>query len=364
MAKKNLYEILELTKGATLSEVKKAYKKLARKYHPDLNPKDKAAEERFKEISEAYAILCDPEKKKRYDTLETVDESVFKEGPGVHFEGFDFGGAEGGDFGDLFETFFHSARAGRSQGGKRNEDLVYPVRLTLREAFEGKKTRVTISRETPCKSCMGKGRVEQGRPKPCPKCQGTGKIGFGKGSLFFSSPCGNCSGSGKDPGEPCRACGGSGGQEIQEILDISIPAGVETGSRVRVKGKGQASRGPGQPANLIIETIVDEDPVFKREGPHLRVKVPVTFPEAALGGKVEVPTISGGALLKIPPGTASGQVFRLKERGMPSPRGARPGDLLVEVYIVLPKALDESSKELLREFQRLNPDNPRKQSVG
>ncbi len=364
MARRDLYEALELPPKASASEVKKAYKRLARKYHPDLNPKDKSAEERFKEISEAYAILSDPDKKKKYDSYGAAWDSggeAEKGWDGVRFEGFDFNGQPqgAGGFSDLFESFLGAAQSRKQAAPSQGEDLIYPITVTLGEAFAGKKIRLTIRHTVSCKSCGGTGRIASGGRRPCRRCGGTGKIGLSKGPFSFAQPCPSCHGTGADPGEPCKECGGSGAKEASETVDAAIPAGVDTGSRVRLKGKGQAGSGGAQPGDLYIETHVQPHPLFFREGPHLKVKVPVTFSEAVLGAKIEVPTLSGGAMLKIPPGTASGQVFRLRERGMPSPRGAAPGDLLAEVTVAVPSVVDEKSKELLREFARLNPENPR-----
>ncbi|MCI4397546.1 MAG: J domain-containing protein [Acidobacteria bacterium] len=364
MARRDLYEILEVPKKASIADVKKSYKRLARKYHPDLNPNDKAAEERFKEISEAYAVLGDPEKKKKYDSYGAAWDAgadASQGWNGVKFEGFDFDGPSGetGGFSDIFESFLGAANARKATGPRQGEDLVYPVTITLNEAFTGKKIRLSIRHTVPCKTCGGEGRTVSGRKAPCRRCGGTGRIGLSKGPFSFAQPCPACHGTGQDAGDICRDCGGTGAKETTETVEASIPAGVDTGSRVRLKGKGQAGRGGGIPGDLYIETHVLPDKVFYREGPHLKVKVPVTFAEAVLGAKIEVPTLSGGAMLKIPPGTPSGQVFRLRERGMPSPRGATPGDLLVEVNVAVPAVVDERSKELLREFARLNPENPR-----
>ncbi len=364
MARRDLYEVLELPKKAPLADVKKAYKRLARKYHPDLNPNDKSAEERFKEISEAYAVLGDQEKKKRYDSFGAAWNTGQEPAPGgggVRFEGFDFDNPPqgAGGFSDIFETFLGAAQSRAERGPRPGEDLVYPVTVTLREAFSGKKIRLTVRHTVSCKICGGEGRTASGRRAPCRRCGGTGKVGLSKGPFSFAQPCPGCHGTGRDPGDVCRECGGTGAKEAAETVDAAIPAGVDTGSRVRLKGKGQAGTGGGPPGDLYIETHVQPDPVFLREGPHLRVKVPITFPEAVLGGKIEVPTLSGGAMLKIPPGTPSGQVFRLRERGMPSPRGATPGDLLVEVTVAVPSVIDEKSKDLLRDFAKLNSDNPR-----
>lgn len=359
MAARSLYDVLELPKGASVAEVKKAYKRLARKYHPDLNPGDKSAEERFKEISEAYAVLSNPEKKKRYDATGSVGNEGASRGPRVDFTGFDFDAPPAGGFEDLLEAFLHTARSRERQGPQPGEDLVFPLTLTLEEAFHGKKTRIAVRHTIPCSACGGEGRTASRRNAPCPRCAGSGKVGLHRGPFSFSQTCPTCGGTGRDPGSPCPSCGGGGVTETTETVDVSIPPGVDTLSRVRVKGKGQAGRHGGPPGDLYIETHILDHPVFRREGPHLHVKVPIAVWEAVLGGRVEVPTLSGGARLKVPPGTSSGQVFRLKERGMPSLRGGPPGDLLVEVVVVAPKVVDERSKELMREFARLNPENPR-----
>ncbi len=360
MPQRDLYQVLELPKGSSAAEVKKAYKRLARQLHPDLNPGDKAAEERFKEINEAYAVLSNPEKKKQYDTYGTMGAEPPRD-PGIHFDGFDFGAgpASTGGFEDLFETFTQAARGPQPTGPARGEDLIYPITLSLQEAFTGTKTRLAVTHTVPCSRCNGEGRVASSKRKPCPRCSGSGRVGVARGPFSFQRTCEACGGTGQDPGETCTACGGSGVKESSDTVEVTIPAGVDTGSRVRLKGKGQAGRRGGPQGDLYIETHILPDPVFTREGPNLKVKVPITFPEAALGARVEVPTLSGGARLKIPPGTSSGQVFRLKGRGMPSLRGAQPGDLLVETTVAVPQVVDEKSKQLLHEFERLNPENPR-----
>lgn len=360
MAQRDLYEVLELSHGASSAEVKKAYKRLARKLHPDLNPGDKAAEDRFKEINEAYSVLSNPEKKKQYDTYGSSGPEP-SPAAGVHFEGFDFGAgpSSAGGFEDLFETFAHAAQRPQTRGPQRGGDLIYPVTLSLAEAFTGRKSRLGIVHTVPCERCHGEGRLVSSRKKPCPRCAGKGQTGVARGPFSFLSTCDLCAGTGRDPGEVCTACGGSGTKEVSDTVDVAIPAGVDTGSRVRLKGKGQAGSMGGPQGDLYIETHILPSPIFLREGPHLKVKVPITFPEAVLGARVDVPTLGGGARLKIPPGTSSGQAFRLKGRGMPSLRGAQPGDLLVEVAVFVPAVVDEKSKDLLREFERLNPENPR-----
>jgi len=356
---KDLYAYLELPSKAPLADVKKAYKRLARKYHPDLNPGDKSAEERFKEISEAYAILSDPEKKKRYDQRGRVEDfAQHPGGQGVHFEGFNFDDLGGGaSFSDIFESLFQGAR--RQDRPESGSDIVVPVTLTLAEAFTGKKVKLTVPHRVSCPSCGGSGRSAPAKRGACPKCGGSGKEGMSKGPFQFARPCRNCGGSGRDPGELCPSCGGSGTKETADKIEVTIPAGVDTGSRVRAKGKGEAGKFGGPPGSLFIETHISKDPFFEREGPNLKIKLPVTFAEAGLGAKIEIPTMTGKTLLKIPPNTRSGQLFRLRGKGMPSLIGGSPGDLIVEVYISMPEILDEKSKELLRDFERLNPENPR-----
>lgn len=356
---KDLYSILELPQKASISEIKKAYKRLARKYHPDLNPGDKGSEDKFKEISEAYAILSDPEKKKKYDTRGYVEDFIPQgRGGGVHFEGFNFedlGGAT--NFNDIFESFFQNASP--KEASENGSDIVIPITFTLSEAFSGKRVKISVPRKVQCSHCGGIGKVPPPKPGNCPKCGGSGKEGILKGPFQFARTCRYCGGTGKDPGEICSKCGGSGRIESVEKVEVSIPAGVDTGSRVRVRGKGEAGRFGGAAGSLYIETYIEKDRIFEREGPNLKIKIPVTFTEAVLGAKIEIPTMIGKTLLKIPPNTRSGQFFRLKGKGMPSLIGGNPGDLLVEIYIFIPEIVDEKSKELLREFERLNRDDPR-----
>lgn len=359
MAGEDLYGVLGLERSASVAAVKKAYKKLAKKYHPDLNPGDKSAEDRFKKISEAYAILSDPEKKKQYDTFGRVGGQAPPPGYGVNFNGFDSEAGSAGGFQDLFESFLHTAHSRDRVRPSRGQDLVFPVNITLEEAYRGKKTRLKIRHLVSCSNCGGTGRSRTASLGPCRVCGGSGKENISQGPFSFSRICSRCGGDGKEPGPVCRTCGGRGAREAEETVSVTIPAGVDTGSKVRLKGKGQAGLNGGTPGDLYIETNVIANNVFRREGKNLKVTVPITIVEASLGARVEVPTIGASAMMKVPPGTSSGQVFRLKERGMPALRGGGKGDLLVEVKIVTPSVIDEKSKELLREFQKLHPENPR-----
>lgn len=357
---KDLYAILGLPKKSSIEDVKKAYKKLARKYHPDLNPGDKSAEEKFKEISEAYAILSDPEKKKKYDSLGYYqDSNIPPPQGGVHFEGFNFEDlGQFSDFGDLFETFFRTPTS--SNQPEKGSDIIVPVNLTLKEAFTGKKVKLSVPHSVSCENCGGSGKVSSSIPQKCQRCGGTGKEAVSKGPFQFARPCRSCGGSGKSSGEICKKCGGTGKVPAVDKIEVSIPPGVDTGSRVRIKGKGEAGKYGGPSGSLFVETHIEKDPLFEREGLNLKIKVPITYSEAVLGAKIEIPTMTGKTLLKIPPLTKSGQVFRLRGKGMPSLLGKSAGDLLVEVFISVPDVVDEKSKDLLKEFERLNPENPRR----
>lgn len=357
---KELYAVLGLPKKSSIEDVKKAYKKLARKYHPDLNPGDKSAEEKFKEISEAYAILSDPEKKKKYDSLGFYqDANVPPSQGGVHFEGFNFEDlGHFSDFGDLFETFFKAPSS--TNQPEKGDDIIVPVSLTLRESFTGKKVKLSIPHNVTCQNCNGSGKISLSGVQKCQRCGGSGREVVFKGPFQFAKPCRSCSGTGKESGELCKKCGGTGKIPSVDKIEVSIPAGVDTGSRIRVKGKGEAGKYGGPSGSLFVETHIEKDPLFEREGLNLKIKVPLSYSEAVLGAKIEIPTMTGKTLLKIPPLTKSGQVFRLKGKGMPSLLGKSSGDLLVEVFISVPDVVDEKSKDLLKEFARLNPENPRR----
>ncbi|MCX7829568.1 MAG: molecular chaperone DnaJ, partial [Acidobacteria bacterium] len=229
-----------------------------------------------------------------------------------------------------------------------------------KEAFFGKKVKLSVPHSILCENCEGRGNVSSATPQKCPKCGGTGKEAVSKGPFQFARPCSYCGGSGRGSGDICRKCGGTGKVSTVDKIEVSIPPGVDTGSRVRIKGKGEAGKFGGPSGSLFVETFIEKDPLFEREGLNLKIKVPVTYSEAVLGAKIEIPTMTGKTLLKIPPSTKSGQVFRLRGKGMPSLLGKNSGDLLVEVFVSVPDVVDEKSKDLLREFERLNPENPRR----
>ncbi len=373
--REDYYNTLGVKRGASDDEIKKAYRRLARKYHPDVNPGDKASEEKFKQISEAYDILSDPKKKDVYDKFGTYNENLrdaASKGAGAGYGGgFDVGGfdwsqaggagAAGGGpsikdiFGDLFSG--GSTRAAGQSKAQRGADIELPVSLTFEDAINGTTKTVTVRRHDICARCQGSGEGA-GTPVTCPTCRGNGKVATGGGFFSFDQACGDCKGSGKRR-PPCIECHGRGTMPKTENVSLRIPAGVDTGSRVRVAGKGEAGKLGGKTGDLFIITNVAPHPVFTRKGDNIECVIPVTLTEAALGAKIEVPTVSGKAQLRIPPGTQSGQRFRLREKGAPSLRSQTRGDQYVEVKISLPKIIDEDSKELLRLFAKRNPENPR-----
>lgn len=374
--REDYYKLLGVSRTASADDIRKAYRRLARKYHPDVNPGDKAAEEKFKQISEANDVLSDPKKREVYDKFGSYSESMRdaagrgQAGGGVDFDWsniFTGGGAAaggagasgGGSFRDIFGDLFGGARAGtqtRPQA-QRGADIEVPLAISFEDAINGLTTNINVNRSEPCARCNGTG--ETGTTQvTCTTCNGTGKISAGGGFLRFDQGCPDCGGTGKRR-QPCAVCQGRGAVPKSETVKVRIPAGVDTGSRVRVVGKGQAGALGAPAGDLFIITNVATHRIFTRKGDNIYCTVPITVPEAALGAKIEVPTVSGKAQLRIPPGTQSGQRFRLRERGAPSLRGNTRGDQYVDVKIVLPKLVDEESKDLLREFAKRNTVNPR-----
>lgn len=372
-AKTDYYALLGVRRNASLKEIRGAYRKLARKYHPDLNPGDKSAEEKFKQIQEAYEVLSDPKKRQMYDRLGFYAEN-YQAGPppgaagpprDVQFDfgGFDFDPAAGGSsFRDLFSQFFRGARAANTQAGERaarGEDLEFHLRISFWDAVRGGVKKLAVSPLAACKACRGSG-LAGGVKRVCSACGGSGRVTQSAGGMRFQMTCNVCSGTGK-VGNPCPACEGEGRVTETQTIDVRIPAGVANGSRVRVPAHGNAGRFGGPSGDLYIVTDVESHPYFDRRGDDLHTVVPVTVAEASLGTKIEVPTIDGRALLRIPPGTSSGQRFRLRGKGVPSARqAARRGDQFVEVQVVVPKPIDERVRNLLRELEKLEPEDPRR----
>jgi molecular chaperone DnaJ len=372
MAKEDYYGVLGVARTAKEAEIKKAYRRLARKNHPDVNPGDKSAEERFKRIQEAYDVLSDPKKRSMYDQYGFYSENLREPPPGeagrgfgaggrgFDFSGTDFGSSEqGSSFRDIFADLFGGgAERSRSAGPQKGDDLEHHLNISFMESIVGLSTRLTINRPEACSNCDGTGVERSKGQQVCPTCNGTGQEARAHGVLRFSGPCRTCGGAGQ-VGNRCVVCGGSGRIPAQETITVRIPPGVDTGFRMRVPRKGGGARKGGTPGDLYLIITVRPHEFFRREGNDIVCTVPITVTEAALGTKIEVPTIEGKTLLRIPPGTQSGQKFRLRGKGAPSLRGETRGNQIVEVRVVVPRVADERSKEILRELARLNPENPR-----
>jgi molecular chaperone DnaJ len=355
----DFYILLGIERGATLNDIKRAYKRLARRYHPDINPGDRVAEAHFRQISEAYETLSDPDRRRRYDVH---GPSLGATGPqSFGFEGFDFSasvsGAEAPTFGDLFADVFQP-RVGFGDRSERGVDLHHTLEFTFDEALTGGQRSITVTRHERCRSCRGTGRTNVAETR-CVHCHGSGATKSTRGHMVFSRPCAHCGGSGRVGQTRCASCGGQQVEMRAETLTINIPPGLADGARIRVPSKGHIGRNGGEYGDLYIDVRVAAHPLFRRDGDDVHVTVPIAIHEAALGTKIDVPAPGGSARLRVPPGTQSGQRFRLRERGVMSRRGGRRGDLVVEVRLVLPKILDERSKELLREFGRINGEDVR-----
>ena len=355
----DLYVILGVERSASGSELKRAYRRLARKYHPDINPGDRETEAVFRRVSEAYETLIDPERRQDYDH-HGLSAARPAEG-GIAFEGFDFSGASAGEpassFGDLFAEVI--AESGRRRPQEASTvDLHATLQVTFEQAMRGGTHEVTVTRVAACDACGGVGarRVAESR---CASCGGAGHSRWMRGHMVFSRGCADCGGTGRRRHRPCGVCGAEGVLSRIEAIGVPVPAGVTGGTRLRVSGGGNAGRRGGPTGDLYVTVAVDPHPLFRREGDDLHLVLPVAVHEAALGARVEVPTAGDRARVRIPPGTQSGQRLRLRERGAPSPRAGRPGDLIVEVRIVLPRVLDERSKELMRQFGENSPEDVR-----
>ena len=374
--KTDYYELLGVPRKASVKDIRAAYRKLARKYHPDLNPGDKSAEEKFKQIQEAYEVLSDTKKRQMYDQF-----GFNAPGPGgapppgagygggvspedIHFDfgGFDFGagGSTGStSFRDLFSQFFRSGGAQGRPEHQRGDDLEYAIEISFSEAMRGTVKKLSFTRLDNCQVCHGTGAAP-GDAKTCPACGGSGHVTQVSGKMRFQVACSRCGGSGTLH-SVCRSCGGEGRVTRMDTLEVRIPPGAQTGSRVRVAGRGNAGIHGGPAGDLYIITNVQPHPFFERRGDDLYTTVPITVTEASLGAKVEVPTVDGRAQVRIPPGTNSGKRLRLREKGAPSARHAgKRGDQIIEVQVVVPKPEDERVRNLLRELSKVDHEDPRK----
>jgi molecular chaperone DnaJ len=341
VAAKDFYAILGVPRNADDAALKKAYRNLARAYHPDRNPGDKKAEERFKEISEAYSILSDAEKRAQYDRFGTVG------GAGAGDGGF------GTIFEDLFEGFFGGGERGRGRARvRRGDDLRYDLELSLEEAAKGMETKLQVPRLETCETCRGTGVEPGSQPETCGTCRGQGQVRFTQGFLTVARPCPNCRGEGRIIRHPCPGCRGEGRVTRERLLKVTIPPGVENGNQLRLNGEGESGLGGGPAGDLYVVLHVRPHEIFVRDGAHLICELPLTFPQAALGDEIEVPVLDGTAKLKIPPGTQPGQRLSLKGKGVPHLRGRGRGDAIYEVVVEVPTELTARQRELLEELRR------------
>ncbi|SFB13843.1 molecular chaperone DnaJ [Azotobacter beijerinckii] len=348
MAKRDYYEVLGVERGADEAELKKAYRRLAMKYHPDRNPDDKSAEEKFKEANEAYEVLSDSGKRTAYDQYghAGVDQSM---GGGA---GFGAGGANFSDiFGDVFSDFFGGGRGGGRGGPQRGSDLRYTLELNLEEAVRGTTVTIRVPTLVHCKTCDGSGAKRGTAPVTCTTCGGIGQVRMQQGFFSVQQTCPRCHGSGKMIADPCPDCRGQGRVEEHKTLSVKVPAGVDSGDRIRLAGEGEAGTLGGPPGDLYVVVSVREHPIFQRDGKHLYCEVPISFADAALGGELEVPTLDGRVKLKIPEGSQTGKLFRLRGKGVAPVRGGAAGDLMCRVVVETPVNLSKRQRELLEEFR-------------
>jgi molecular chaperone DnaJ len=376
--KHDYYETLGISRSSSEDEIRKAYRKLARKYHPDLNPGDKAAEDRFKNVQEAYDVLNDKNKRQMYDQVGFYSDSPGAGGgggqgrtyPNMDFGGFDFSDIlrnaqlesharqESGSFKDIFSQFFRGGNAAQEPPEEKGADLEYALNISFWDAIRGTQTKIEVTRYDSCFMCGGTGGGESGS-STCPQCGGTGNVSQMAGNMKFNLTCPRCNGKGRLK-NTCSACHGDGRIANKEMVEVRIPPGAQNGSRLRVAGKGNAGTRGASPGDLYITTNVAEHPLFRREGDNILIRVPVTISEAGLGAKVEVPTIEGRTLLKIPAGTQNNQKFRLRERGVLNARRNTRGDQIVEVQLVAPDVRNDKARELLKQLAELQPEDPRR----
>lgn len=349
MAKRDYYEVLGVERGASEAELKKAYRRLAMKYHPDRNPDDKSAEEKFKEANEAYEVLSDAAKRSAYDQYGHAGVDPQMGGGGGGFGG----GANFSDiFGDVFSDFFGGQRGGSRGGPQRGADLRYTLELDLEEAVRGTSVTIRVPTQAVCKTCDGSGAKKGTSPVSCTTCGGIGQVRMQQGFFSVQQTCPRCNGSGKMISDPCGSCHGHGRVEESKTLSVKVPAGVDTGDRIRLSGEGEAGSLGGPSGDLYVVVNVREHAIFQRDGKHLYCEVPVNFADAALGGELEVPTLDGRIKLKIPEGTQTGKLFRLRGKGVTPVRGGGAGDLMCRVAVETPVQLDKRQRELLEEFRK------------
>ncbi|WP_018718308.1 molecular chaperone DnaJ [Arhodomonas aquaeolei] len=347
MSKRDYYELLGVSRNASDGDIKKAYRRMAMKYHPDRNPGDEDAEARFKEVQEAYEVLGDSQKRAAYDQFghAGVDPNAGMGGG--------FGGGGGASFSDIFSDVFGDIFGGGGGGGSRmfrGADLRYTLELDLEDAVFGTETEIEVPTLTDCETCSGSGSAPGTRPETCPTCNGHGDVRVQQGFFSIQQTCPRCRGAGKVITDPCKSCGGKGRVQETKTLSVRIPAGVDSGDRIRLNGEGEPGENGGPPGDLYVQVAVKPHPIFKRDGSDLRCDIPVAMPTAALGGELEVPTLDGRVNLRVPAGTQSGKVFRIRGKGVKPVRGGPAGDLLVRVNVETPVNLTARQRELLEEL--------------
>jgi molecular chaperone DnaJ len=358
----DFYIVLGVDRGAAAGDIKRAYKRLARRLHPDINPGDREAASRFRQVLDAYETLMDPDRRRRYDAGQLSSAEADDEAETFGFAGFDFSSRVHAErtttFGELFEEVLAKRASRPGEGAAHGADIHARTLLTFEEAWHGVQRTVTVTRQDVCRTCAGSGyqRVAETR---CVSCEGTGAVRSVRGHMVFAKTCPTCGGEGRLKQEECVQCRGQGVEPRSETLTVRIPPAVADGARVRIPAKGHAGVRGGVPGDLLIDVSVAEHPVFRREGDELHMTVPIAIHEAALGAKIDIDTPEGSVRLRVPQGTQSGQRFRLRDRGFPSRHKGQRGDLVVEVRMRLPKVIDERSKELLREFGRINGESVR-----
>ena len=351
MAKKDYYEVLGVSKNATDAELKKAYRRLAMKYHPDRNPDDSSAEEKFKEAKEAHDVLSDTQKRAAYDQFGHA---------GVEGAMGGGGGAGAAGFGDIFDSVFGDIFGGGGRGGERvyrGADLRYELSLTLEEAVSGTTVKIRVPKHVECGTCEGSGAKKGTEPVNCTTCNGIGQVRMQQGFFSVQQTCPQCQGTGKMISDPCNSCRGQGRVRDNKTISVKVPPGVDTGDRIRLSGEGEAGQNRGPSGDLYVDVAVKDHPIFVRDGSNLHCDVPISFATATLGGEFEVPTLDGRVKLKIPPESQTGKLFRLRGKGVKSVRASSKGDLLCRVVVETPVNLNKKQKDLLREFEQAMDDD-------
>jgi molecular chaperone DnaJ len=363
--KRDYYEVLGLSRDASEEDIKKSYRKLAMKFHPDRNPDSKDGEEKFKEAKEAYEVLSDADKRKAYDAYghQGVNPQMGGMGPG---DAAGFGGfAEA--FGDIFSDIFGAGQGRGRSSVFRGADLRYNLEVSLEQAARGTSTKIRIPTMETCETCHGSGAKAGTQPRTCDTCHGSGTVRLSQGFFSIQQTCPTCHGSGKVIADPCATCRGAGRVKKHKTLEVKIPAGVDEGDRIRLSGEGESGVNGGPPGDLYVVIHLKEHGVFQRDGDDLHCEMPISFTQAALGGEIEIPTLEGSAKVKVPPETQTGQVFRLRGKGIKGVRSSYPGDLLCAVVVETPVRLTDRQKEILRELEEINKrdgsrHNPRAKS--